>query len=386
MMICASCGRRTDPNRSFCTNCGSSVFVDDRDALRVLPSRPSSSSLSSSSSSALDQLRSIEQRSATAFERAAAARRATRAEARRVAPVLRLGPIVRLGILAIVLWYAVSWLSKIPEVLALKDGLQQGRLSDDDVRLAKEALRERLYVLVGGTPPPPSRQPPNAEKPPAAVAPMQRNPDTLLAVVDHLVYATPNLQAGVDRIERMLGVRAAPGGQHPGRGTRNALLSLGPSSYLEIIGPDPEQPTPREPRPFGIDDLEEPRLVTWAAKAANLEQLAADARAGGVRLGEIIPGSRRTADGRLLSWRYTDPRAVVADRIVPFFIDWGRTPHPASTSPGGAALLALRAQHPDPAGVTKALRRLGLDLPVDRGPRPALLATVTSPRGRVELR
>src|SRR6516225_5696846 len=67
----------------------------------------------------------------------------------------------------------------------------------------------------------------------------------LLARVDHLVYATPDLNLGIDRIEKLTGVRATPGGQHPGRGTRNALPALGPSSDLGILGPDPEQPNPR---------------------------------------------------------------------------------------------------------------------------------------------
>ena len=214
----------------------------------------------------------------------------------------------------------------------------------------------------------------------------QIEPGGLLATVDHLVYATPELQAGIDRIESALGVRATPGGQHLGRGTRNALLSLGPGTYLEIIGPDPEQPTPAQPRPFGIDDLKEPRLVTWAAKGKELEHLASEAGRGGVKLGEVISGSRQRADGVMLFWRYTDPRTVVAGGIVPFFIDWGKTPHPASTATQGALLIGLRGEHPDSEQVQKTLNRLGLDLRVQPGPRATLVATVSAPRGRVELR
>jgi len=210
--------------------------------------------------------------------------------------------------------------------------------------------------------------------------------DGLLARVDHLVYATPDLQLGIDTLEKALGIRAAAGGQHPGRGTRNALIALGPASYIEIIGPDPDQPKPDGPRPFGIDGLNAPRLMAWAAKGQDLDQLAADARRRGVALGDVTPGSRRRPDGVVLAWRYTDPRTVVADGLVPFFIDWGATPHPATAAAGGATLVALRAEHPDPARVQTMLDALRLDLRVLRGDRPALIAAVSCPRGRVEVR
>jgi hypothetical protein len=208
----------------------------------------------------------------------------------------------------------------------------------------------------------------------------------LLTIVDHLVYATPDLQFGIETIEKMTGVRAVSGGQHPGRGTRNALISLGPGVYLEIIGRDPDQPTPPQPRPFGIDDLKEPRLVTWVAKGDNLESFAKEAAHAGVKLGEVIDGSRQRADGVVLSWRFTDPRTVAFDGLIPFFIDWGKTPHPAGTATPGLSLIGLRAEHPDPEPVQEALHTLGLDIRVQRGPRPALIATVDTPGGRVELR
>ena len=214
-----------------------------------------------------------------------------------------------------------------------------------------------------------------------------RQPSTpLLARIDHLVYATPDLQRGIDAIEKQLGVKATAGGQHPGLGTRNALVALGPTSYLEIIGPDPDQPTPAGPRRFGIDDLKAPRIVRWVVKSSELAAVSETAAKAGITLGAVASGSRKRPDGVVLSWRYTDPATVVADGLVPFFIDWGTSPHPALTAARGAELVQLRAEHPAAARVQRMLDQLGLELRVTQASAPAIIATIDTPRGLVELR
>ena len=209
---------------------------------------------------------------------------------------------------------------------------------------------------------------------------------SVAAELDHLVYAVPDLDEAVDRLEERLGVRALAGGRHSGEGTRNALIGLGRDSYLEILAPDPEEPPPDRPLWLGLEGLTQARLTAWAVKARGLEGLVARAREMRVRLGPAIEGSRRRSDGTRLFWKFTDPHVVVAGGLVPFFIDWGASPHPAASAPGGASLSALRGEHPNPAGAAALLRSLGLELPVTKGPRPALIAVLDTPRGLIELR
>jgi Glyoxalase-like domain len=208
----------------------------------------------------------------------------------------------------------------------------------------------------------------------------------ILSHVDHLVYATPDLSHGIAQIERLLGVRASPGGRHPQWGTQNALLALGSASYLEIIAPDPGQLPRAGIRPFGLDRLGSSRLVSWAAKACGLNALRAAAARAGVALGSVLSGTRQRPDGTILSWTLTDLSFVAGDGIVPFFIDWGSSPHPAQAAPVGATLAILHAEHPDADRVREMLRGLDLDLAIAVGPHPALIAEIDCANGRVLLR
>ncbi|KAB1150056.1 VOC family protein [Streptomyces luteolifulvus] len=202
------------------------------------------------------------------------------------------------------------------------------------------------------------------------------------AHLDHLVLATPDLAATVADFTRRTGVAPAPGGTHVGLGTRNHLVSLGGSSYLEILGPDPEQSAPGVPRPFGVDDLALPRTVTWAISPPDLDAAVAAARALGYDPGPVHPMRRRRPDGTLLEWRLTDGDTAHPSGLVPFLIDWGTSLHPSASGLPVTPLLALSGTAPEPDEIRPLLHAVGTDLTLTAGP-VGLSFTVDTPLGPV---
>jgi hypothetical protein len=180
-------------------------------------------------------------------------------------------------------------------------------------------------------------------------------------------------------------VTPAPGGRHPGRGTRNYLLSLGGGAYLEIIGPDEEQPEYVGPRWFGLDDLTAPRLVGWAMRTPDIERSVAAARLAGYDPGPVESMTRTQPDGTVLRWRLTRLRGDEWPQLVPFLIDWGDSSHPSATSPSGCHLLDFWAESPEPEAVTATLHALDVSLDVRPGERTRLIARVAGPSGEMTL-
>jgi hypothetical protein len=206
-------------------------------------------------------------------------------------------------------------------------------------------------------------------------------------VIDHLIYATPDLEQTVKEFGDALGVVPQQGGPHVGLGSRNALVALGAGVYLEIVGIDPEQEAPPEGRLFGLDEVAAPRLAAWCASpAAPLEKIVASGLANGYDAGEILEMSRARPDGVMLRWRMTSARGPREGGVLPFFIDWGENEHPARALAPGLRLAAFGALHPQPRRIRALLSIFDERVTVECAAEPGLEAKIEGPRGTLHLR
>lgn len=215
-------------------------------------------------------------------------------------------------------------------------------------------------------------------------------PDTNAAVttkhvpnsIDHILLIVNDLDSGMNQFERMTGVKPQVGGAHPGRGTQNALVSLGDAMYVEIIAPNPDdvagEAAAAQAAPY--DSL---TPISWAIRSEDLDALVARLRQNGVATGPITPGSRVRPSGAKLEWR-TLMLAEAAQPFAPFFIQWGAfSQHPATTSPMGCTLRDLRFEHPAPDELRSMFSALGIETIVEQGPRPRMQIELACPRGMV---
>lgn len=139
------------------------------------------------------------------------------------------------------------------------------------------------------------------------------------------------------------------------------LAGLGGGTYLEVVGPDLDQPTPDRPRPFGIDTLTSDALVTWAARPDGpLDEVVAELERTGYDAGPISAMSRQRPDGTVLAWELTQGRLGEPwFGTVPFLIDWQESRHPTEDLPQGRQLARLVLSYPHPQGLRRIINVLG---------------------------
>lgn len=207
--------------------------------------------------------------------------------------------------------------------------------------------------------------------------------------VDHLVLGVSELQSGIEWFEQKTGVRPLIGGVHPGRGTQNALVSLGGRQYLEILAPDPQQAG--HERAAELLKLSTPRFVLWASATNEIDTLADNAKAAKLAIAGPADGSRMRPDGKLLKWRSLNV-AREADKdfiyfnILPFFIQWDKDSlHPSQDSPKGCLLLSLNFGHSEAESISTVMKTLGIKAKIKQAASPTIEATLKTPRGKIKL-
>ena len=217
--------------------------------------------------------------------------------------------------------------------------------------------------------------------------------NTIPAELDHLIITVPDLEAGVAAVEEATGVRAVPGGSHPGRGTANFLLGLAPTgwpegahTYLEILGPDPQQEKPADGTlPLDAHLATEPTLQTWAIHPPAFLAKVAAANTAGIDFGEVQDMARDTAEGDRLEWRLTTRSPLPHEGAQPFLIDWGESVHPAEAALPTLELLEFRVESPEPEAARQVLEVLGAgDTTVVEGSNCRLRARLRGPGGILE--
>jgi hypothetical protein len=176
--------------------------------------------------------------------------------------------------------------------------------------------------------------------------------------IDHVIYATADLDAAASRIQSELGLDVIPGGRHEGHGTHNRIVPLG-GGYLELMAvADPDE---AEGSPIGGSlqarlAAEGDGLWAWAVSVDDADQV-------GDRLG--LPVTTVAREG--MSARLVGVAEALPNPVLPFFIerDQGTLDPGVGQDAGGITWVEV-------AGDRSALdRRLdGADLPVRVGEGP----------------
>jgi hypothetical protein len=144
--------------------------------------------------------------------------------------------------------------------------------------------------------------------------------------IDHVLYATRDLDATAARLEAQHGLTATGGGRHTGIGTENRIVPLGPG-YLELIAVADQAEAERSPLGIALAQRIAARgegLMGWVVA---VDDVVAEAARTGAELSTI------ERDG--LRARLAGVATAMAEPTLPFFIQ--RDPGIADPGEGGDA-------------------------------------------------
>jgi hypothetical protein len=177
-------------------------------------------------------------------------------------------------------------------------------------------------------------------------------PGTDALRIDHVIYATADLDAAAAHVEQVLGVAARGGGRHERIGTHNRIVPLG-GGYLELLAIADAGEAARSElgRAITARIADGDGLMGWAVAVDDVEPVAA-------RLGTEISTIARSG----LTARLTGVAEAMREPFLPFFIARDAGVADPSGPAGGAGGIAWLEVSGDADRLARWLG--GADVPV----------------------
>ena len=157
--------------------------------------------------------------------------------------------------------------------------------------------------------------------------------------LDHVSYATSHdtVIDVVQRIGSQLGASFIDGGMHPQFGTRNFILPLKNSRYIEVVCPL-DHPA-ADKTPFG--QLVSKKVEAgggWLSWVVAVDDLAPIEK---MLERNAVEGHRRKPDGNDLFWRQIGVLDTLDQASNPFFIQWKSQSHPSTEKESSISLSSI---------------------------------------------
>jgi Glyoxalase-like domain len=152
-----------------------------------------------------------------------------------------------------------------------------------------------------------------------------------------VILAAADLGSAAARLRERTGLAAAPGGEHPAWGTRNAIVPLR-GAYVELVAVADAARARESAFGRAVAEADDGAIIGWAVEPDDLD--AACARAGV----DQMRGVRERPDGTVLSWSMAGAEEGLP-RGLPFFLRWD------DDASNPARVAARHAEGVEPVGI-----------------------------------
>lgn len=208
-------------------------------------------------------------------------------------------------------------------------------------------------------------------------------------ILDHIMLGFHDLQQGIEWFQGHAGITLEIGGKHPGKGTQNALASLSPTAYLEVIAPDPDQ----DDNAFTAvlrSVKDQPAIIAWAVQTTDILLVRNYFESMSLSPGPLKEGARQRGDGSTLHWKSmflekpVFPGSSFVPSNIPFFLEWQDVnTHPSKTSPSGCSIDSFSIFHPQAEKFSDIFNAIGLSVDVNFAEGNQMKLVLNSPKGKL---